>query len=98
MKNLQEVAGYYFFGLGITYFLLALFVYNKLYLPQSEVVFNVLEIPFTFVALLYGASSLCLSLEENDLYSSTAATLVFSLAGVVLVGVISLNLFFPDVI
>ena len=98
MKNLQEVAGYFFFSIGSIYFLLALFVYYQMYYPHSQIIFNVLDIPFAFVALLYGASSLSVSLEENDIHSKGAEIGIFLVAFLAFVAVLGVNILFRDIL
>ena len=98
MKNLQEVAGYYFFSLGTSYFLIALFVYNKYALPHSQILFNVLDIPFAFIAISYGATSLIVSLEEHNIQSKIAVIAISASAFMLFCAVIAVNILFPDVL
>ncbi len=95
-KNIQEVSGYFFFSIGIIYFLLALFVYNKVYLPKSYILFNIIDIPFAFVSLLYVSTSICLYLDKS-IYKNYKI-LIFITACLLLGIIIYINIVLPDII
>ncbi len=98
MKNLQTVSGYFFFGIGSAYFLLALFAYNKMFFPQSQILFNVFDLPFAFVALLYGGSSLWITLDESKIKSSFPKFILLFWGVVIFAAIVVVNFMFPDVI
>lgn len=98
MKNLQTVSGVFFFCLGAIYFLLALVTYNQQFLPTSQILFNILDLPFALVALLYGGSSLWTALDEHQAQTTLSKTLILGLGIVIFSTLLVINFAFTDAI
>lgn len=68
-KHIQGISGFFFFFLGGLYFCLALILNNGYSSPYLLVLFNILDVPFAIVSLLYAGSSLKVSFYENNIDS-----------------------------
>lgn len=69
MKNLQSISGIFFFALGAVYFCLAFFLQMDWVSPNFYVAFNILDVPFAFVALIYAATTIRQSLIDSEIES-----------------------------
>jgi len=96
MKNLQEVAGFFFFIVGSIYFVLSLLVYNHYAVPLSQVLLQVFDLPFILVALLYGGASLSLSLDQNNMTQIGGKIIIFGGVFIIFTGAVAINLLFLD--
>ncbi|MBI5414018.1 hypothetical protein HZA38_00700 [Candidatus Peregrinibacteria bacterium] len=70
LKDVQKVAGILFYTLGVFLFAAFLFWKNDFFVYETEVFLRYADLPFAFLALLYGGVSLRISLagslrEEN---------------------------------
>ena len=65
IKNLHSVSSVYFFILALTYVFLALALRNGISAEFALDLIRILDVPFAFVSLLYGFSTLALQLRAN---------------------------------
>lgn len=97
LKNLQIVAGFLFYLIGFWIFILVFLIKNQFYGEWPLVLLKSIDLPFALNALLYGGTSLKLSLGENTKTDMLDAILIF-LGVFCFVLVIYLNFAFVDFI
>lgn len=98
-QTLHNVSAFYFFVLAFIYAAAAMFFRNDLSVEVMTVVLRILDVPFAFVALLYGGSTLSLQLtegkEEED--STSPWVMVIYAVAILLFGlVVFVNFAFPS--
>ena len=65
IKNLHDISGFFFFVLAFAYVAMVLALRNS-YLPDFFLsMMRILDLPFAFIALLYGASTLGMQLKTD---------------------------------
>lgn len=97
LKNLQIVTGVFFYLFGFVFFILALLIHNQFNGNTPLILLKTLDLPFAFIALLYGGLSLRSALGENIKSDMLDAVLMF--IGVFLFAlIVYLNFAFPDFI
>ena len=97
LKNIQIVASIFFYIFGFVLFGLAFLVHNNLYGELPLLVIKSMDLPFALVALLYGLSSLRISLGDDVKSDMVDAVLIF-IAVFVFILLIYLNFAFKDFI
>ncbi len=96
LKNLHDVSAIYFFVLAFVYAIAALAFRNNLIVDPATLTMRILDIPFAFVALLYGGSALYLELNEGE-DTPTAWSIVVVAGCILLFGlVVFVNFAFPS--
>lgn len=80
LKNIQIVAFFFFFTLGIGYLLSGLMVLNGNFLPTSQTIKESLFLPLIMMGIAYGASSILEGLASEEKNSRIQTTLVVGLA------------------
>lgn len=94
--NIKKVAILFFIPIGLLHILSSLFIANNLYLKQAIIINKTLDIPFIVTGLIYGLSSLRISLANQE---KSHRILDAALAGTVVLiflGLIAVNLLVPD--
>ena len=97
LKNIQFVSSIFFYVLGFVIFGLILLVNNQFYGEIPLLILKSLDLPFALAALLYGLSSLRLSLGDEVKSDMIDAILIF-VAVFAFVLMIYLNFAFKDFI
>lgn len=99
LKNLHEVSAFYFFLLAFAYVLLALAYRNDMAADVSMMLMRILDMPFAFVALLYGGTTLYLQMQpgEGEQEETSPWIMVIFAACLLLFGlVVFVNFAFPS--
>lgn len=77
LKNIQNISGLFFYLLGLIIFGLILMIHNGFYAELPVIILKSLDLPFMFVALLYGLSGFRLSLGDELKSDTIDAVLIF---------------------
>ena len=96
IQNIKKVSILFFVVIGSLHIGSTLFISNGLYLKEALIVNKTLDIPFIITGLIYGLSSLRISLAQKE---KTHKILDATLGGTVIfifLVLIAINLFVPD--
>jgi hypothetical protein len=96
IKNLHDVSAIYFFLFAFIYVTLALFLRNGYYTGFSVEIMKLIDIPFAFISLLYGGTSLTLQLENDEETLSPWVIVIFAICLLLFGGVVFVNFAFPS--
>ncbi len=96
-KNLHNVSAFFFFLLAFTYVFAALAFRNDLMAGLMIFLMRLLDIPFAFIALLYGGSGLYLQINEGKEETGSAwGIVIFALCLILFGAVVFVNFAFPS--
>jgi hypothetical protein len=99
IKSLHSVSSVYFFILALTYVVMALAFRNGFMADFFLAIMRILDIPFAFVSLLYGGSTLALQVNlgrDAETGSSPWVLIVFVFCLILFAGVVFVNFAFPS--
>lgn len=91
LQFLHQLSAWVFYVLGTSFFAAYLGVRQNVVAPLSLWWLNVLDLPLLISGLLYGASSVILSITDHDRPSVTATVSVLLPAALILLAVLILN-------
>lgn len=91
LKFLHQLSAWVFYVLGTSFFVAYLGVRQNVAAPLSLWWLNVLDLPLLISGLLYGASSVILSITDHERPSVTAIVSVLLPAALILLAVLILN-------
>ncbi len=97
LKNIQFVSSIFFYVFGFTLFGLAFFIHNNLHSDLALIILKSIDLPFALAALLYGLSSLRISLKD-DVKSDMVDSVLIFIAVFTFIILIYLNFAFKDFI
>lgn len=97
LKNIQFISSFFFYTWGFVIFGLMLLVKNKLYGETPLLILKSLDLPFILAGLLYGLTSLKLSL-GNDIKSDMIDAVLIFVAVFAFTIALYLNFAFSDFI
>jgi len=98
-KNIHSVSANFFFILAFLYIFAALAFRNDFYSDLMIFFMRIADIPFAFVALLYGGSGLYLQINEGkDETESAWSILIFAFCLILFGAVVFVNFAFPSVL
>jgi len=98
LNNIKKVSLIFFIVIGIVHIGSSLFIANKLFLKEAIILNKTLDIPFVITALIYGFSSLRISLARKEKTHRILDAVLIGIIVVVFIGLIVINLFVPDII
>ena len=96
LKNIKKVSILFFIVIGILHIGSSLFIANNLYLKESILVNKTLDIPFIVTGLIYGLTSLRLSLAKQEKSHRILDAVLAATVIVIFLALIAINLFVPD--
>jgi len=97
IKNLHDVSAIYFFILALAYVFMVLAFRNDYLADFFLSIMRILDIPFAFVALMYGGTTLALQLNlEREEGTSPWVIIIFAGALALFAGVVFVNFAFPS--
>lgn len=98
IKNLHGVSGFFFFVLAMSYVVMVLALRNGFMADFFLAIMRILDIPFAFISLLYGGSTLALQINASkDEDASSPWLLIIFVACLLLLGVVVfVNFAFPS--
>lgn len=96
LKNIQTVAFFFFFTIGIGYLLSSLFALDGKFLPTSMTVKQTLFLPFIIMGIAYGASSLLQGLATEGKSSRIQTISVITVAIILAALLIAIQLLIGD--
>lgn len=94
--NIKKVALLFFVVLGILHIGSSLAISNIMFVKEAVVINKTLDIPFIITSLIYGLSSLRISLAEEDKSHTILDAVLISVVVLIFVALIVVNLFVPD--
>lgn len=96
-ENLQKTSLILFIIVGLTHILSGLFVANGYLIRESNLVNQILDIPFLVIGLTYLGSSIKLGLQKTSKYPESLDAIMIIIGIIIILAVIGINLFFPNV-
>ena len=98
VKNLHGVSGFVFFVLALTYVVMVLALRNGFMADFFLAIMRILDIPFAFVSLLYGGSTLAIQVNANKAEDESSPwLLIIFVACLLMLGVVVfVNFAFPS--
>jgi hypothetical protein len=97
IKNLHDVSSVYFFILALAYVGMVLAFRNNFLADFFLPVMRILDMPFAFVSLMYGGTTLALQLNmEREEGTSPWVILIFLVCLLLFSAVVFLNFAFPS--
>ncbi len=97
LKNIQTVAFFFFFTLGLGYFISSLLVLNNNFLPTSATIKQALFLPTILMAIAYLASSVLQGLASEEKNSRMQTIIVIGVSFVVTAIVLTLYFGLPNI-
>ena len=97
IQNIKKVSILFFIVIGTLHIGSSLFISNGLYLKESLILNKILDIPFIITGLIYGTTSLRISLARKE---KSHRILDVALAGIIILvflALIVINLLVPDI-
>ncbi len=96
IKNIQKIALIFFIITGILHLGSTIFINNNFLLKQAFIMNKTMDVPFIITGLIYGFSSLRLSLTDISKPHKTLDIFLMSVIGIILIGLILLKLLVPN--
>ncbi|MBP7057911.1 hypothetical protein KBB06_01060 [Candidatus Gracilibacteria bacterium] len=93
-ENIKKIALIFFFILGTLHIVSGLMTANNYLMPLSLILNRILDIPFAITALIYGLSSIFVTLPPQN---HKLANIFFSILTIIIfLGLLYINLLVPD--
>lgn len=94
LRTLRQVSLVFFFLIGLSHILTGLFASNDIYLPTSNVINRVLDIPFALIGAVFGLSQARIASDSHlrKTYLALMAVILLLVLGIMLY----ITLFLPD--
>ena len=97
-KNIKKVSILFFVVIGFLHIGSSLFIANDIYMKEAFIINRTLDIPFIITGLIYGFSSLRISLASQE-KSHRILDAVLAIAIILIfLGLIAINLLVPDIL
>lgn len=97
IKNLHDVSAIYFFILAFAYIFMVLALRNDFLGDFFMPVMRIMDLPFAFISLMYGGSTLALQLNmEKEEGTSPWVIIIFAAALLLFAVVVFVNFAFPS--
>lgn len=94
--NIKKIALIFFIVTGLLHLGSSVLLANDLFLKPAFILNKTMDIPFTITGLIYGLASLRMNLTNPEQYHKTLDIILICVIMVVLLGLIGVNLFVPD--
>jgi hypothetical protein len=95
-KDVHEISANLFFLLAFIYVVAALAFRNGYMASEAIFLMRLLDIPFAFIALLYGGTGLHLQLSEGKEEESAWGIIIFAVSIILFGAVVFVNFAFPS--
>jgi hypothetical protein len=96
IENIKKITLIFFIITGLAHLGSSIFIANGLHLKIAELINKSLDIPFIITGLIYGLSSLRLSLVDPKKPHKILDRIIILIIIVILLGLIAINIFLPD--
>lgn len=96
ITNIKKVALIFFIVTGLFHLGSSMFLANDLFTKPAFILNKTMDIPFAITGLIYALSSLRLNLTNPDHDHKTLDIILICAIIAILLGLISVNLFLPD--
>ncbi|MFH1284438.1 MAG: hypothetical protein ABIH78_02505 [Candidatus Peregrinibacteria bacterium] len=97
ITNIKKVSLIFFIITGLLHLGSAMFISNGLHLKEALIVNKTMDIPFILTGLIYGFSSLRLSLTDPEKHHKLLDVSLISIIIIVLAGLVVINLAIPNI-
>lgn len=94
--NIKKVALVFFVITGLLHLGSSILIANELYIKPAFILNKTMDIPFIITGLIYGLSSLRLTFTNPNHEHKTLDIILICVIIVVLLGLVAVNLFVPD--
>lgn len=96
-KNLHDISAIYFFALAFLYVISALALRNGFHPTVFEGIMRIFDLPFAFVGLFYGGSTIYLQMKgRNDEGISPWVMVLFTFCMIIFAFMVFLTFAFPS--
>jgi len=95
IQNIKKVALLFFIVTGVLHLGSTAMIINNLYLKEAFIVNRVMDIPFIITGIIYGFSSIRLSVENPEGSHKIMNIVFISITVLMLAGLLFINLFLP---
>jgi len=96
IENIKKVSLIFFVITGIIHFTSGIFIANEIFLKEAGILNKTMDIPFILTGLIYGFSSLRISLTNPTEKHKILDISLLSVIILILIGIIAINLIFPE--
>ncbi len=96
IKTTKNIALIFFAITGILHLGSTIFINNNFFLKEAFIMNKTMDVPFIITGLIYGFTSLRLSLTDSSKPHKTLDIVLISLIGIFLIGLILLKLLVPN--
>jgi len=96
IQNIKKVALVFFLMTGLAHLSSSALIANDLFLKEAYIASKTLDIPFILTGLIYGFSSLRITLADPESDHKRLDIILIAIIILVLAGLIAVNLIFPD--
>lgn len=97
IQNIKKTALIFFIATGILHLGSSILIANDLFLRESTLLNKTMDIPFILTGLIYGLSSLRISLTNPNKKHKTLDIILICVIILVLIGLLIINLVLPDI-
>lgn len=97
-KNIKKVSILFFIAIGFFHIGSSLFIANDIYMKEAFIINRTLDIPFIITGLIYGLSSLRISLASQEKSHTILDTALAIAIILIFLGLIAINLLVPDIL
>lgn len=96
IQNIQKISLWFFIVLGTAYILTSLMDLNDYFNGFPLIIHRTIQIPFILCALIYGISSVMLSIANPDKKNRILFVIAGIVCAAIVIAIIILEMFFPD--
>lgn len=97
IENIKKVALVFFIVSGLAHLSSTALISNDILIKEAFIVNKTFDIPFILTGLIYGLSSLRLTLADPEKEHKRLDIVLIVIIMLVLAGLIAVNLIFPDI-
>jgi len=98
IQNIKKVSILFFIIIGTLHIGSTLFISNGFYLKRALIINKTLDIPFIITGLIYGLTSLRISLAQEQKSHTILDTILAGSIIVIFLALITINLLLPDLV
>ena len=97
IQNIKKVTLVFFIITGLAHLGSSVLIANNIYLKTAFIINKTMDIPFILTGLIYGFTSLRLSLTNPSSKHKTLDIILIAIIMLALAGLIAINIIFPDI-
>ena len=95
--NIKKISLVFFVTLGLAHLLTTILISNNIWLKGSTITSKIVAIPFAITGIIYGLSSLRISLSKPDTDHAILNKVLIGISIIAFIGLLIVNLAFPNI-